>query len=344
MSLSNLSTIPGVSGDEHKVRSFIADAIRDHVDRMWVDSMGNLFAVKGEQLPGPRVMLCAHMDEVGLIVNQIDDDGTLKFATVGGIDSRVLPGVWVKIGPDQIPGVIGTKPPHLKSRTEREKPADMDSLYIDIGAGSADEANERVHLGAYASFWTDFEAFGDGCAKGKAFDDRVGCHILIETLRRPLQRPVLAAFTVQEELGLRGAQVATYALQPDAALILEGTTCADIPLAEPHGQSTRLGAGPALTIADRSAIVHPGLLRALVDVAEEAGIPYQWKRTTFGGTDAGAIQTSEAGVPVAVIAVPCRYIHTPVSMLSLADVEAAGRLVRKFLEAIPTEGDPPWTR
>lgn len=344
MSLSELSQIPGVSGDEQAVRAFIAAAIREHVDRMWADSMGNLFAIKGEHLPGPRVMLCAHMDEVGLIVNHIGDDGTLGFAAVGGIDPRVLPGVWVQVGPDRIPGVIGTKPPHLKSSSEREKPIEMDSLYIDIGADSADEAKQRVHLGAYASFWTDFETFGDGCAKGKAFDDRVGCHVLIETLRQPVRHPVLAAFTVQEELGLRGAQVAAYTLKPDAALVLEGTTCADLPSVDGHGQSTRLGGGPALTVADRSAIAHPGLLRTLIDAAESAGTPYQLKRTTFGGTDAGAIQTSEVGIPVAVVSVPCRYIHSPVSMLQLNDVQAAIQLVRAFLQAIPTEGDPPWMR
>lgn len=344
MSLSELSTLPGVSGDEGRVREAIAARIRDHVDHMWVDSMGNLYAVKGAHLPGPRLMLCAHMDEVGLIVTHIEENGLLRFDTVGGIDPRVLPGIWVQVGPDRHPGVIGTKPPHLKRDSERERPVPADNLFIDVGAASASEAERLVQPGAYASFWTEYEETGDGRAKGKAFDDRVGCHILIEVLRRPVNTPLFAAFTVQEEVGLRGATVAAFALQPDAAIVLEGTICADLPLSVPHGESTRLGGGPALTIADRTLIAHPGLVRSLVRVAEDAAIPFQWKRTTFGGTDGGAIHTAGSGIPTAVVSVPCRYLHTPASVLSLQDVADALRWIGAYVDSISPEGDPPWMR
>lgn len=336
MWLSELSPLPGVSGDEGRVRDRIIEALRGHVDRMWVDSLGNLFALKGAQLPGPRLLVCAHMDEVGLIVTSIEDDGTLRFQNVGGIDARVLPGIFVRVGDDLAPGVIGTKPIHLKKASEREKVIDADALYIDIGAKSRSDAEKRVAPGAYASFWTEYEEWPSGLAKGKAFDDRVGCAILIELLLQAQPNaPLIAAFTVQEELGLRGAQVVAEAVQPQAALVLEGTTCADIPLSEPHGESTRLGDGPALTLADAHTIAHPGMVKALMRTAEAAQIPFQWKRTLFGGTDAGALQYSGPGIPTGIVSVPCRYIHTPAALLSLSDVAHTQRLVQSFVASFP---------
>lgn len=338
MSLSELSNLPGVSGDETAVRTYIIEAIRPHVDEMWIDPLGNLIATKGKNLPGPNVMLCAHMDEVGLIITHVEDDGTLRFGTVGGIDPRVLPATFLRIGNGLVPGVIGTKPIHLKNAAERNKPVDGDDLFIDIGARDRSEAESLVKPGDYASFWTDYEELGDGRAKGKAFDDRVGCHVLIEVLKGPHATPITAAFTVQEEIGLRGAQVAAQAIQPDLAVVLEGTTCADIPLSIPHGESTRLGHGPALTVADRSTIAHPQVVQGLVAAAERAQVPFQWKRTTFGGTDAGAIHRAGTGIPTGIVSVPCRYIHTPAAMLSLADVSHTKQLVQAFLESIPVGG------
>lgn len=334
MSLCDLSNLPGVSGDEGAVRERIIELVRPYVDIMWIDPIGNLIAQKGMAHRGPHIMLCAHMDEVGLIITHIQDDGTLRFRPVGGIDARVLPATYVRIGKDLVPGVIGSKPIHLKKTSERERPVEADDLFIDIGDRSRDEAEKLVQPGDYASFMTDYEEIGDRRAKGKAFDDRVGCHVIIEVLKGSYDVPVTAVFTVQEEIGLRGAQVAAQAIQPDVAVVLEGTTCADIPLSIPHGESTRLGEGPALTVADRTTIAHPYVLKALVRAAERANVPYQWKRTTFGGTDAGSIHRAGSGVPTGIVSVPCRYIHTPAAMLSLDDVDNTVRLMGSFLESI----------
>jgi endoglucanase len=336
--LSELSALRGVSGNEAAVRTYISEQIRGLVDEMWVDPMGNLFARKGTHLSGPHVMLAAHMDEVGLLVTHIEDDGLLRFDTVGGIDHRVLPSVWVQVGDEAVPGVIGAKAIHLKKPEERGKPVARDDLFIDIGARSKAEAEKLVQPGDYATFWTDYEELGDRRAKGKAFDDRVGCHVLMELLKDEVQTPLTAVFTVQEEIGLRGAQVAAYTVQPDVALVLEGTTCADIPLSIPHGESTKLGHGPAITVADRSTVVHPRMVELLIEAGERAGVPYQLKRTTFGGTDAGTIHRAGAGVRTGIVSVPCRYIHTPAAMLSLDDVENTVRLVRAFLDSIPAGG------
>lgn len=338
MSLSDLSLLRGVSGNEAAVRTYISEQIRSYVDEMWVDPMGNLIARKGTGLSGTHVMLAAHMDEVGLLITHIEDDGMLRFDNVGGIDARVLPSVFVQIGPDAVPGVIGAKPIHVKKPDERNRPVERDDLFIDIGAREKAEAEKLVQPGDYATFWTDYEELGDRRAKGKAFDDRVGCHILIELLKGEVTSPLTAAFTVQEEIGLRGAQVAAQAIQPDMAVVLEGTTCADIPLSIPHGESTRLGHGPAITIADRSTVVHPRMVQLLIEAGERAGVPYQLKRTTFGGTDAGAIHRAGPGIPTGIVSVPCRYIHTPAAMLHLDDVEHAKGLMRAFLDSIPVGG------
>lgn len=338
MSLSELSMLPGVSGNEDAVRRYIADQIRAHVDEMWVDPLGNLIARKGMHLSGPHLMLAAHMDEVGLMITHIEEDGLLRFKTVGGIDPRVLPSTFLRVGKDQVPGVIGAKPIHLKKAEERNKPVPFDDLFIDVGARDRAEAERLVKVGDYAVFWTDYEELGERRAKGKAFDDRVGCHVLIELMKGPVSSPVTAAFTVQEEIGLRGAKVAAQAIQPDYAVVLEGTTCADIPLSVPHGESTRLGHGPAITMADRTTVVHLKMVQALIEAGRRANVPYQIKRTTFGGTDAGSIHLAGSGVPTGVVSVPCRYIHSPAALLSLDDVEHAIRLMQAFVESNPFRG------
>ena len=342
MSLSNLSNAPGVSGNEGAVREIIADIIRDYVDKMWVDALGNLIATKGDHLKGPRVLVCAHMDEVGLMIDHIEDNGRLKFSKVGGIDDRVLPSTYVNIGSNLLSGIIGSKPIHLQSRSERAKPIDIKQMYIDIGARSKSEAEEHVSTGDYASFCTQYESLSDNIAMGKAFDDRVGCFVLTEVLKAKTEIPLIAAFTTQEEIGLRGSSVIGYSTKPDVALVLEGTTCADIPLSPPHGQSTNFGQGAVLTVADSSVITHPKLVKALISTAEGNGIPYQLKRTTFGGTDAGSIQRAETGIPVAVISAPCRYIHTPASLVSLNDVHSVKNLLQHFMENINKKGASLW--
>lgn len=341
--LQALSEAAGVSGAEGEVRRLIAQRAAPLADRLETDVMGNLVAWRypeGASGPDgtPVVMLAAHMDEVGLLVSHIEGDGTLRFRKVGGIDDRVLMGQHVRIGPRSIPGVIGVKPFHLQKPDERGRAEEASQLVIDIGADSREQAEKAVELGDFAVFATRFQMLGERRALGKAFDDRVGCAVLLQILARRYPVSVAAVFTVQEEVGTRGAEVAAYHVGPDLALVLEGTTCADIAGSEPHAEATRLGEGPALSVMDATSIASPALVRLLVRTAEQERIPYQWRRVTAGGNDAGPIHTSRFGVPCATVSVPCRYIHGPAAICDLRDAEGAVRLVRGFLAQLGQTG------
>lgn len=336
MVLKELSEAFGVSGCEDEVRGIIIEAIEDHVDEYHVDSMGNLIALKrGTGESKLKVMVAAHTDEVGLMITHIDEEtGALRFRPVGGIDDRILLSKVVLVGKDRLPGVIGVKPVHLLKEEERRQVVKVDQMTIDIGAKSKEEAKKAVKVGDYAVFATSFRQLtedGLRTVKGKAFDDRAGCAVLIEVLRERYPFDLYPVFTVQEEVGLRGARVAAYAVEPDAAFVLEGTICDDLPKKKDVSPTTQLGAGPAITIMDRSFIADRGLVKLLVETAEELGIPYQFKQPGVGGTDAGAIHLVKEGVPSATVAVPCRYIHSPVCLLSLEDFENAVRLMRAAL-------------
>jgi len=335
MMLKELSEAIGVSGNEREVRAILLDAVREHVDEVKVDAMGNLLTLKrGTGRRRMRVMLSAHMDEVGLMVMGHDKDGFLKMATVGGIDPRLLPGTLFKIGPERIPGVIGVKPIHLTDDKEAEKAAKVKDLVLDIGTTSKDEAKKLAPLGTYAAFATEFREMGP-TVSGKAFDDRAGCAVLVELLRGDrFSFDLHATFTVQEEVGLRGARVAAYAINPDCAFALEGTIADDIPKDKDVSPTTELGKGPAITIMDRSFIADRRLLRLLTGTGDELGIPYQFKQPGIGGTDTGAIHLAREGVPAATVAVPCRYIHSPVAILSLGDFENTVRLMRESLSRL----------
>ena len=331
MLLKKLSEAFGVSGCEDEVRELIIGAIEGHVDEYNVDALGNLIALKrGTGESDLRVMLAAHMDEVGLMVTYIEKDGSLRFRPVGGLDNRILLSKEVRVGPDRVPGVIGVKPIHLLKKEERKQVVKVEQMAIDIGAGSREEAEKAVKIGDYAAFATEFVNLG-GTVKGKAFDDRVGCAVLIKILKERYPFDLYAAFTVQGEVGLRGARVAAYAIEPDVAFVLEGTIGDDIPRKRDVSPTTELGKGPAITIMDRTCVADPRLVRLLVETAEELGIPYQFKQPVVGGTDAGAIHLSREGVPSATVAVPCRYIHSPVSLLSLEDFENTVKLMKGAL-------------
>jgi len=334
--LKELSEAFGVSGGEDEVREIIIEAIKDHVDEYRVDSMGNLIALKkGTGESKLKVMVAAHMDEVGLMITHIDEEtGALRFRPVGGIDDRILLSKVVLIGQDRLPGVIGVKPVHLLKDEERRRVIKVEQMTIDIGAKSKKEAEKAVKIGDYAVFATGFRQLAeDGLrtVKGKAFDDRAGCAVLIEVLKQRYPFDLYPVFTVQEEVGLRGARVAAYAVEPDAAFVLEGTICDDMPKKKDVSPTTRLGAGPAITIMDRSFIADRGLVKLLVETAEELGIPHQFKQPGLGGTDAGAIHLAKEGIPSVTVAVPCRYIHSPVCLLSLEDFENTARLMKATL-------------
>lgn len=335
MILRELSDTIGVSGNEDDVRGLIVDAVREHVDQLEIDAMGNVLALKrGSEEDPLRVMLAAHMDEIGLMVIGHDDDGLLKVRSVGGIDNRLLPGTRFVVGPDRVPGVIGVKPIHLLESGEAEKAPKIEDLVVDIGAKDKDEAQKLAPLGTYATFATRFRELEE-VVSGKAFDDRAGCAVLVELLRgEPFAFDLHAAFTVQEEVGLRGARVAAFAIDPDCAFALEGTIADEIPKEKDVSPTTEMGKGPAITVMDRSFIADRRLVRLLIDTAEEQGIPYQIKQPGMGGTDAGAIHLAREGVPSATVAVPSRYIHSPVALMSLDDFDNTVRLMRESLSRL----------
>jgi putative aminopeptidase FrvX len=334
--LKELSESFGVSGHEGPVRQRILEAIKELADEHRVDALGNLIAFKRGSAEAPRrkVMVTAHMDEVGVMVVYIEREGSLRFRPVGGIDDRVLLSKKVLIGDNRVPGVIGVKPVHLLEAKQRNQVLRVEDMSIDIGASSKEEAERLVKLGDYAAFDVAFSELGGDlhAVKGKAFDDRAGCVVLVELLKGSYAIDLHAVFTVQEEVGMRGAQVAAYALAPDTAFALEGTICDDLPKKRDVSPTTTLGAGPALTVMDRSVVADRRLLSLLTEAAQSEGIPYQFKQPGVGGTDAGAIHLAREGIPSAVVAVPSRYIHSPVCLLSLKDLENTVRLVRAALE------------
>ncbi len=338
MLLEKMINAAGVSSREKEIRDLIKKEIENNVDNLYTDKMGNLIAYKGKEKEGPKVMLAAHMDEVGLMITEITSDGLLKFQPVGGIDKRVLVSKPVLIGEDKMPGVIGAKAIHLQKKSERKKPINFDDLYIDIGVNNKKEAEKHVDLGDVAVFSTKYEELGNGRVIGKAFDDRVGCSIIAELTKQEYEMPVYFVFTVQEEVGLRGSSTAAYGIDPDLALVLEGTTAADVPDNKEHRYSTSVGKGPALTLMDRTVIADKNILKGLIEVAEDNGIEYQFRRTDFGGNDAGAISLSREGVPSAVISLPCRYIHSPLSLIDLDDYQKMNELVNLYLERLARKG------
>jgi endoglucanase len=335
MFLEKLSNARGVSGDEAEVRDLIVGEIKSRVDEYRTDSIGNLITfkrAKGARGRNPlKVMIAAHMDEVGLLITHAESNGQLRFDKVGGLDDRVLLSKAVHVGKERVPGVIGCKPIHLLKKSEREQVIEHETLSIDIGAKSKDEALGAVKIGDYATFATEFVKMGDGLVKGKALDDRSGCAALAELLKENYPFDLYAVFTVQEEVGTRGARVAAYAVEPDVAFVLESTVCDDSPKKQDLSPTTRLGAGPAITVADNTFIADKRLVNLLINTAKEYDIPYQIKQPMIGGTDAGHIHLTKEGVPSVAVAVPTRYIHSPASLLSLTDFENEIALMKRAL-------------
>lgn len=320
--LKQLTQANGVSSDEKEIRILLRDLVEDVVDEWQVDSLGNLIVTKkGTGQSDLRVLIDAHMDEVGLMITGFDRDGTCKFMTVGGIDARALLGKVVRIGPKKLTGVIGARPVHLLKSSQRKNVVKVDAMRIDIGAKTKDGATKKVKPGDTATFDTKYEEAGD-IAMGKAFDDRAGCAVLIELLRKdPYPFDLMAAFTVQEEVGLRGAQVVSYATQPDVALVLECTPAYDLPNDRDVSPNVSLGKGPSIYVMDARTIQDPRLVSHITRTATANDIPFQIRQPGGGGTNTAAIQRAAAGVPAATIATPARYIHSPVSMINLKDYE-----------------------
>ncbi len=334
MTLQELTMLDGVSGDEEAVRAAIWKEIAPYCDSVREDKAGNLIAFKKGKIP-KKLMMCAHMDEVGFIVKGITEEGYLKFAAVGGIDGRILLGQRVRVGEKKVPGVIGIKAVHMTTPEERKTCVKIADMYMDIGAKDKEQAEQAVSLGDYAAFDSGYVAFGDHKIKAKALDDRVGCLALMQVLKEAnCPYDLYAVFTVQEEVGVRGATVAAYQVQPDVGIVLEGTVCADTYEAPEHLHVTTLGKGPAFSLIERTSKSDKTLVDFLVQTAEKYNIPWQFKRTGAGGNEAGVLQQTGCGAQTAVISVPCRYIHSSVSVADERDIAAATRLAVKVAETI----------
>ncbi|MCI9367348.1 MAG: M42 family metallopeptidase [Oscillospiraceae bacterium] len=333
--LKTLCGLSGVSSWEDPVRDYIRQRVEPHADRVEVDALGNLIVFKrGAKAAGNKLMLCAHMDEVGLMVKSVTEEGYLKFGCVGGIDRRILLGKQVEVGERKIPGIIGLKAIHLTTAEERKKVPKLTDLYIDIGAKDKEEALAQVEPGDVCAFVSDAVEFGEGLLKAKAIDDRVGCAVMVKLLEEELPMDCTFVFTAMEEVGTRGAFGAAFSVTPEIALVLEGTTAADVPALEPDRQVCWPGKGPVLSWMDGGTIYDRGLFELLRELAEKDGIPWQMKHYLSGGTDGGAVQRTKAGVRVTGISAAVRYLHAPNSVCSISDAEQMLALARKLIQAV----------
>ncbi|MBZ9621377.1 M42 family metallopeptidase [Clostridium sp. FP2] len=330
MLLEKLSNAAGPSGFEGEVREIIKEEIVNYVDDMKVDVMGNIIVHKKGN--GAKILIDAHMDEVGFIITGYNQDGTLRFESLGGINGKVLLSKVVLIGKNKITGVIGFKPIHLQNGDERKKNVKASMCCIDIGSSSKEETKKNIKIGEFVVFQMKYGKFGDGLVKGKAFDDRMGCAVAIEILKGSYNCDLYVSFNVQEEVGERGAYVSAFNIQPDIGVALEGTICADMPGIPKHLNATEIGKGPALSIMDKTSIFDDEILKTLIKVAEDKDIPYQLRRATAGGNDAGAILMSGDGAKVATVSVPCRYIHSSVSVASIQDYKDTVTLMVEWLK------------
>jgi endoglucanase len=320
--LEKLCNALSVSGDEGEVRRIVLEEVKPYADEVKVDALGSVLVKKNASASLSkgkkplRVLLDAHMDEVGFMVVSDDDDGFFQFQCIGGIDERYLVGKQVIVGRDHASGVIGAKPIHLTTLSELKNSIDIDAMRIDLGPEG------KAKIGDRATFATKFKRVGPSIMS-KAIDDRIGVAILIELLKHtPKNIELCLSFSVQEEVGLRGAKVAAHYFEPDLAIAVDSTPARDLPHyenKENHLYNTQLGLGPAIYMANSSTIDDPRLVHFLAETAEKNNIPYQFRQPGGGGTNAGAIQQTRTGVPVVSVSVPHRYTHSPVSVARVVD-------------------------
>ncbi len=330
--LEKLSNACGVTGREEEVRNLLIKLMKPYADEITVDKLENVIAIKKGRKGSPRVMIAAHMDEIGLMVKTITKEGFLQFAKMGGIDDRILLAqkVIVHTQKGSLLGVIGSKPPHIQKEEERKKVITYDQLFIDVGAENLEDAKKLgVRVGDPVSFDVKYAKLTSDVVTGKAFDDRVGCAIIIETLKqlKSTDCTLYAVGTVQEEVGLRGAATATFGIDPDVGIALDVTVAGDVPGVREFETNMKMGKGPVLTVADAGLITHPKVLRLLRDTAEEIKIDYQIETGLPGSTDAARMSMTRQGVPSGTISVATRYIHSPAGILSLKDVEKSAELM-----------------
>jgi putative aminopeptidase FrvX len=337
--LEKLSNAYGVTGRENEVRELMIRFMTPYADEIIIDKLENVIAIKKGKPKTPKIMLAAHMDEVGLMVKTITKEGFLQFTKMGGIDDRILPAQKVTVYTKKSPrsGIIGSKPPHIQKEEERKKVLSYDELFIDVGTESKEDAAAMgISIGDLVGFDVKYTQLNSDVVCGKAFDNRAGCAAMVEALKmlEKTDCTVCAVGTVQEEVGLRGAATAAFGVDPDLAIALDVTIAGDTPGVREFDSSLKMGKGPALTISDSGLITHPKVLRWLLDSAEEEKIPFQLETGMLGSTDAARIYLTRQGIPSGNISVPARYIHSPVGLVSLKDVENSAKLTVAAIQRI----------
>jgi len=337
--LEKLSNAYGVTGREEEVADLMKKFLKPYVDEVREDKLGNVIGIRRGKKDALKVMLAAHMDEIGLLVKAITKDGFLLFTKIGGIDDRVLLAQKVIVCTEKGPlhGIVGSKPPHIQKEEERKKVVTFDDLFVDVGAETEKEARSMgVKIGDVMVFDVRFGKIGKDIVIGKALDDRVGCAVMVEVLKRLKKTDctVYAVGTVQEEVGLRGAQTSAFGIDPDVGFALDVTVAGDMPFLREGDAPIRMRKGPSVSVADSGLITHPKVLRLLANAAEEEKIPYQLETGLQGSTDAARIALTREGVPSGVISVPTRYIHSATLMLSLQDAENVIKLAVAAIQKI----------
>ena len=325
--LQTLLSAYGPSGSEHAVANKLRELLESHVDSMRTDALGNLIVEKfGSDENAKTIMISAHMDHIGLVVTDIEKEGFLRVNAVGGVSPKL---VWGRkfVFQDGTPGICVVEP-NVKNKPQQE----LSDLFMDIGAESREEAEKLVTIGDVAVYAPDFTALGRHRVASPAMDDRCACALLTELLMyaEGQKHSIVGVFSTQEEVGLRGARVAAYTVEPDIGLALDVTAWGDTP--ETKLPAVKLGAGPAVKIMDRSMIASPSVRDKLFEAAEAAGVTVQREVLAFGGTDGGAIQLSRGGVPTGTLSIPCRYVHSANEVIDLRDMEGALKILLQFVE------------
>ena len=338
--LEKLSNACGVAGREDEVKNLMTKFLKPYTDEIKEDKLGNIVAIKEGKKGAPKLMLAAHMDEIGLLIKTISKEGFLQFMKIGGIDDRVLLAQKVLVCTEKglLHGIVGSRPPHIQKEDERKRVLASDELFVDIGAENQDAAKKMgVRVGSPIEFDIKFARINKDIVIGKAFDDRAGCAVMIETMKR-LEKTdctIYAVGTVQEEVGCRGAMTAAFDIHPDLGIALDVTVSGDTPGVKDIEAPVKLGKGPSIGIADGGLITHPKIVKLLMDVAEENKIPYQLEAALGGTTDASRISLSREGVPSGPLSIPTRYIHSPTSLISLGDAENVVKLMTAAIKYIP---------
>lgn len=341
--LKSLTDVNGISGHEMQVKSLMKDYLTPVSDEIVEDRLGGIFGKKNATHGTKSLMISGHLDEIGFIVTQIDEQGYIYFTPIGGWWNQVMLSQKVTITTEngkEIRGIIGSKPPHALSPEERKKPVDIKNMYIDIGVGSKEEAKEAgIELGNMITPYSEFESLAnDKYLTAKAFDNRYGCALAVDVLQQLKDENIdinlYAGATVQEEVGLRGAKVAANLIKPDLAIAVDVGVAYDVPGMTSEKNEGKLGDGPLAILMDATSIAHDGLRKHIKDVAEHHNIPVQWATTPGGGTDAGSIHVANEGIPTITIGVPLRYMHSNVSVLNIDDYTNSLRLITEIVRSL----------